>query len=76
MTAENVSIVDGSGATRISDASFTIRAGEIVGIAAVEGQGQHALLRAIAGRLPIASGATRGAATMSASFRRIGNGTG
>ncbi len=56
VTAADLSIVDGSGATRIKDASFTIRAGEIVGIAAVEGQGQRELLRAIAGRHPIASG--------------------
>ncbi len=56
VTAENVWVADAGGTTRISDASFTIRAGEIVGIAAVEGQGQHALLRAIAGRLPIAAG--------------------
>jgi general nucleoside transport system ATP-binding protein len=33
-------------------ATLTIRAGEIVGIAAVEGNGQRELLRAVAGRLP------------------------
>ena len=36
--------------------SFAIHGGEIVGIAAVEGQGQHELLRAMAGRMPVASG--------------------
>ncbi len=54
--ADHLSVADTRGTTRITDASFAIRAGEIVGIAAVEGQGQHELLRAIAGRLPIASG--------------------
>ena len=33
-------------------ATLSIRAGEIVGIAAVEGNGQRELLRAVAGRLP------------------------
>ena len=38
------------------DASFQVQAGEIVGIAAVEGSGQHELLRALAGRMSIATG--------------------
>lgn len=38
------------------EASFVIGAGEIVGIAGVEGAGQWELLRALAGRLPITSG--------------------
>ncbi len=32
-------------------ASLSVRAGEIVGVAAVEGNGQHELLRAVAGRI-------------------------
>lgn len=36
----------------VSGASLTVRAGEIVGIAAVEGNGQRELLRAVAGLLP------------------------
>jgi general nucleoside transport system ATP-binding protein len=43
----------------IHDATFTIHRGEIVGVAAVEGSGQHALLRALAGRYPVSSGALR-----------------
>ena len=38
------------------DVSLQVRAGEIVGIAAVEGAGQHELLRLLAGRLEPASG--------------------
>ena len=36
----------------VRGATLSIRAGEIVGIAAVEGNGQRELLRAVAGRLP------------------------
>lgn len=54
--AERMSIADPRGSVRIRDASFSVRAGEIVGIAAVEGSGQRELLRALAGRLTIASG--------------------
>jgi general nucleoside transport system ATP-binding protein len=42
--------------TVIADGSFSVASGEIVGIAALEGQGQHELLRAIAGRHPLAAG--------------------
>lgn len=45
-----------SGTVRVRDASFEIRAGEIVGIAAVEGSGHRELLRALAGRLLPAGG--------------------
>jgi simple sugar transport system ATP-binding protein len=48
--ARRVSIVDDRGAPVIREASFEIRAGEVVGIAAVEGAGQHELLRALARR--------------------------
>jgi len=54
--AERVTIVDAAGLVRVREASFVIGAGEIVGIAGVEGAGQWELLRALAGRLPITSG--------------------
>jgi simple sugar transport system ATP-binding protein len=54
--AERISITDARGSTRVREASFQVDAGEIVGIAAVEGSGQHELLRALAGRLSIATG--------------------
>ena len=44
------------GARAIDDASFEVCAGEIVGIAAVEGSGQHELLRALAGLLQPSGG--------------------
>jgi simple sugar transport system ATP-binding protein len=54
--AAHVSIADSRGRTTINDATFTARSGEILGIAAVEGAGQHELLRALAGRTKIVSG--------------------
>src|SRR5690606_24615257 len=44
------------GGTGIRNASFRIRAGEVVGLAAVEGNGQRELLRALAGLVPRARG--------------------
>ena len=54
--AERVTLVDTAGVVRVREASFVVEAGEIVGVAGVEGGGQRELLRALAGRLPIASG--------------------
>ncbi len=55
--AEQVRVVDGRGVVRVRDATFTLRAGELVGVAAVEGSGQHELLRVLAGRIAPAAGA-------------------
>ena len=46
----NLSVISG-GRERVHDVTFEVRAHEIVGIAAVEGNGQRELLRAIAGLL-------------------------
>ena len=56
LVLRNVSWHDERGVTRVRDASLTVHAGEIVGIAAVEGAGQHELLRILAGRLDAATG--------------------
>ena len=48
--AHHVTLSDARGVTIVRDATFTVDAGEIVGVAAVEGAGQHELLRALAGR--------------------------
>jgi simple sugar transport system ATP-binding protein len=54
LEVENLSVVDGRGVLRVANASFTVRAGEIVGIAGVAGNGQSELLEAIAGmRQPV-----------------------
>jgi ABC-type uncharacterized transport system ATPase subunit len=44
-----LNVVDGSGVTRVKDVSFNVRAGEIVGVAGVSGNGQSELLEALAG---------------------------
>jgi general nucleoside transport system ATP-binding protein len=55
---------DLAGVTRIKGISFAVRAGEIVGIAGVAGNGQSELLEALAGIRPVAGGriAVRGRA--------------
>lgn len=52
----DVTIRDERGVPRLRDTSLDVRAGEILGIAAIEGSGQRELLRALGGRL----GATQG----------------
>jgi len=58
--ADRVEIDDGRGVRRIRGATFALHAGEIVGIAGIEGEGQLELLGAVAGRLPIAGGRLTG----------------
>ena len=51
---DNLSVVDARGVLRVANVSFAVRAGEIVGIAGVAGNGQSELLEAIAGmRQPV-----------------------
>jgi simple sugar transport system ATP-binding protein len=52
ITAQNLSILDSEGGKRVDDVSFEVRAGEIVGIAGVEGNGQTELIEALAGLIP------------------------
>ena len=44
------------GRVRVREATFTVYGGELVGIVAVEGSGQHELLRALAGRYDVSAG--------------------
>jgi ABC-type uncharacterized transport system ATPase subunit len=60
LSARHVTYRDARGTTRLRDVSLDVRAGEIVGIAAVEGAGHHELLRILAGRLePTGGSVTR-----------------
>jgi simple sugar transport system ATP-binding protein len=56
LEARDLVVLDGRGTPRVDGVSLTVRAGEIVGIAGIAGNGQSELLEAIAGMLPIASG--------------------
>ena len=56
LTVERLRVCDDQGASRVRDVSFTVRAGEIVGIAGVAGNGQSELLEALAGLRPVAGG--------------------
>ena len=56
LAVENLDVRDGRGALRVRDVSFTVRAGEIVGIAGVAGNGQSELLETLAGLRPAAGG--------------------
>ncbi|MCO6052196.1 ABC transporter ATP-binding protein [Mesorhizobium sp. RP14(2022)] len=56
---ENVSVSNASGRRLLDAVSLAVRAGEVVGIAGVDGNGQTELAEAIAGLLPIQAGTVR-----------------
>jgi general nucleoside transport system ATP-binding protein len=56
MSARDVYVADVNGTTRVRGATFDVRGGEIVGVAAIEGAGHRELLRAVARRSRIAAG--------------------
>jgi len=56
MEIRDLDVVDGQGVRRVKDVSFALRAGEIVGIAGVSGNGQSELLAALAGMVRPAKG--------------------
>jgi ABC-type uncharacterized transport system ATPase subunit len=56
MEARSLSVRDDRGVTRVEDVSFSLREGEIVGIAGVAGNGQSELLEALAGIRPLSAG--------------------
>jgi simple sugar transport system ATP-binding protein len=49
LEVRNLSVLTEKGAKRVDNVSFTVRSGEIVGIAGVEGNGQTELIEALAG---------------------------
>ena len=59
LTVENLSYMDEQGVARLQHINFSIRAGEIVGIAGVEGNGQTELVEIISGLREATSGSVR-----------------
>ena len=53
---EGLTVFDELGVKRLDNVSFTINAGEVLGVAGVAGSGQRELLESIAGLYPISSG--------------------
>ena len=56
LKVENLTVTDKRGVDLVKDVSLTVRAGEIVGIAGVSGNGQSELMEAIAGMIRARSG--------------------
>ena len=56
LDVQNLTVRDRFGVDRVKNVSFTVRKGEIVGIAGVSGNGQSELLEAISGIVPPTSG--------------------
>jgi simple sugar transport system ATP-binding protein len=59
LSVENLVVKDDLGVTRVKDVTFSVRAGEIVGIAGVAGNGQSELLEAVSGMRDQSSGTVR-----------------
>lgn len=57
LSIDSLSVKDGRGVTMVDNVSFDVKAGEIVGIAGVAGNGQSELLEVISGIRPAIGGA-------------------
>ncbi len=59
LEVERLRVLGADGRERVRGVSFQVRAGEVVGIAGVSGNGQLELLEALAGMRPVAGGRVR-----------------
>ena len=59
LVLEGVTVLDHSGREALSDVGFAIHAGEVLGIAGVEGNGQTELVEAVLGMVPLVAGRIR-----------------
>jgi len=59
LEVEGLDVLDDRGIEKVRDVSFSVRAGEIVGIAGVDGNGQSELIDGITGLRKIESGSVR-----------------
>ena len=53
---EGLTVFDELGVKRLDNVSFTVNAGEVLGVAGIAGSGQRELLESIAGLYPVSSG--------------------
>ncbi|WP_020409750.1 ABC transporter ATP-binding protein [Hahella ganghwensis] len=56
LTVEGLSVVDSQNVERVKKVSFSVAAGEIVGVAGVSGNGQTELMEALSGMRPVDAG--------------------
>lgn len=56
LAVESLTVSDPSGAVVVDDVSFSVRGGEILCVAGVQGNGQTELAEAILGRVPVSEG--------------------
>jgi general nucleoside transport system ATP-binding protein len=59
LEVENLRVVDDRGIEKVRGLSFAVRAGEIVGVAGIDGNGQTELIDAMTGLHPVESGDVR-----------------
>jgi general nucleoside transport system ATP-binding protein len=59
LTVESVTVHNDHGIPAVHDVTFTVRAGEVLGIAGVAGNGQSELAEGVAGVRPLQSGSVR-----------------
>jgi len=56
LSIQNLTVIGSQGVPAVRDLSLEVRAGEVVGVAGVDGNGQSELVAAISGLLPVKSG--------------------
>ncbi|MCL2319236.1 MAG: ABC transporter ATP-binding protein [Treponema sp.] len=56
LSLQNLTVIGSHGIPAVKDLSLEVRAGEVVGVAGVDGNGQSELVASIAGLLPVKSG--------------------
>ena len=59
LEVEGLNVLDNASATAVKDVTFEVRAGEILAVAGVQGNGQTELVEALTGLRPIDSGTVR-----------------